>query len=394
MQLALAPLERGAVEVGRAARCRGHGSGSIPVLGQAVADRAGWTAGEGRRDLRVGLDRAEQRLPVAGRRPRLTGEHEPRADLRSACAERECCGESAAVGDAAGRDHRHRHGVDHLRHERERPDERQLPDTSNVERCPPASAPWAITKSTPASATRTASSTVVTIAPTIAPQPANRDGSPSAKVSTGTPAARQSSTCSSTETSTTSSSRGPGGEAELRAERVERRLHRIEVAARAGLDELEVHAERASRGLHGRTVGSSTSSGAPRRRGRRTRRRSDTAATSAGRRRPAGHRRWAADADAEKARQRRRPHELVPDLGEPDHGDEVVLGHVPVVERARGSRPCPRPGGSPGCRARSRSARASRASSPRPCRSPPRRSSCAGRSAARRARRRSSPCGT
>jgi hypothetical protein len=43
----------------------------------------------------------------------------------------------------------------------------------------------------------------------------------------------------------------PGVEAELRTQRVERHLHRLEIAARAGFDELEIHAERSlGRGLH------------------------------------------------------------------------------------------------------------------------------------------------
>ena len=52
---------------------------------------------------------------------------------------------------------------------------------------------------------------------------------------------------------------------------------------------------------------------------------------------------------------------LWPDLGEADHRDRVLGGHVAVVELAEEVRHLLRCGGSPGCRARSRAARARRA---------------------------------
>ena len=58
----------------------------------------------------------------------------------------------------------------------------------------------------------------------------------------------------------------------------------------------------------------------------------------------------------------------IADLGEADQRDEVVLARPRGCRASPGTGPCPRPGGSPGCRARSRSGRARRAASPRPCR--------------------------
>jgi hypothetical protein len=44
------------------------------------------------------------------------------ADLNSRGPQHESRGDAARVADPAGRDHRHLHGIDHLRHQREGPD--------------------------------------------------------------------------------------------------------------------------------------------------------------------------------------------------------------------------------------------------------------------------------
>ena len=68
------------------------------------------------------------------------------------------------------------------------------------------------------------------------------------------------------------------------------------------------------------------------------------------------------------------------DLREADHRHGLVLRRRAGCRAARGSAPSRPDAGSPGCRARSRAARARRSASPRPCRSPRRRSSPAARS--------------
>ena len=110
-------------------------------------------------------------------------------------------------------------------------------EASNVERCPPASAPWATTKSVPASASLlTASSTVVAIPPTSAPprQPARGtgDGRPSRNV-------KHTGTCREADldlvgewTSARRHLARAGRKAELGAEGIDSRLDRLDVAAR------------------------------------------------------------------------------------------------------------------------------------------------------------------
>ena len=71
------------------------------------------------------------------------------------------------------------------------------------------------------------------------------------------------------------------------------------------------------------------------------------------------------------------------DRREADHRDGVVLGDLAVVELAQEVRHLARAVAPPGCRARSRAARARRAASPRPCRSPRRRRAGAARSGRR-----------
>ena len=84
------------------------------------------------------------------------------ADLHARRAERERRRDAARIGDAAGRDHRHLHRIDDLRHQRERADLRR-PDSSvrNMPRWPPASTPCAMIASTPRASSQRASATVV-----------------------------------------------------------------------------------------------------------------------------------------------------------------------------------------------------------------------------------------
>ena len=74
----------------------------------------------------AGVDRRRDRLPVRVRHDRLTGAKERRAHLDPRRPQRERRRDPAPVCDPARGDHRCINGIHHLRHQRERADERPL----------------------------------------------------------------------------------------------------------------------------------------------------------------------------------------------------------------------------------------------------------------------------
>ena len=92
------------------------------------------------------------------------------ADLHAGGAERQRRGDAFRIGNAAGRDDRHAHGLHHLRHQRERADLAGEIVGQEMPRWPPASRPCAMTASTPRASSQRASSTVVADDRIFAPQ--------------------------------------------------------------------------------------------------------------------------------------------------------------------------------------------------------------------------------
>ena len=113
--------------------------GSCQLRQETVADAPCRAARKARRDHGVGLDRAHERRAIGPRCRALRSEEEARPELRACGPERQRGGETAAVEDPARSDHGGGHGVDDLRDQRERADERAVPVAREVERRPMSS---------------------------------------------------------------------------------------------------------------------------------------------------------------------------------------------------------------------------------------------------------------